>query len=832
MTIAEWKRIKELFHAALQVPAAERDAFLARQPDAQAVVEEIEALLRTYDKEPEFLENVTPQLPPEVPEIAERFRAGSRIGHWELIREVGRGGMGIVWEARRADQQYEQRVAIKLLAANFVPEQVARFREERRILASFNHPGIARLLDGGMLEDGSPYLVMEYIEGAAIDEWCAREQLNLRARLKLFLSVCEAVEYAHRHLVIHRDLKPVNILVTPEGVPKLLDFGIAKLIDPAGGPAYPTTRLLTPEFASPEQLQGGVVTASSDVFSLGVLLYLLLTNKRPFAAAEGDTLGLMRAVCEDEPARPSTAAGDRGRDLRGELDAVVLQALRKQPDERYQSVHALADDIRAWLAGGAVSAAPQPWPGRFRKFVLRHKTQSAAVALAVVFLLTGSGVSVWQARIARQQRERAERRFREVRRFSRSVLFELHEAIRDLPGATAARNLLLKRATEFLDGLATDPAADTALKLELAQGYNSLGRVQGGGFNENLGNRDAATESFQKAARLGEQVLAGAPGNVDAGLVLLDAYDSLTRIFLEKHMQQEAGSWHGKHQALTAAMELRHPTDPRAGAALADAYSNQALYFAQLNDLARAKELYRHALKKYDELHERGVDSIPVRTQYAFASKRLGAILIVENSLDEAESRYRTALAMEDGMVTAAPGDANLRLNRTFTQSDLALILRRRNDFPAAAALYQEVLRTRRAALDSDPKNLRNLRLTATANEKLAGTYSALKRHREAIAVGREAIRLRDSASTLTHDYAERLDAAAARVILATLILTASRDPAFHPLPGEQLPDAAAALRQAAPMIPNPAPGRTLSRVEQSLRADYDNALIHLTGGR
>lgn len=407
MTSIEWDRIKALFEAALRLPESERLSFLSLQTDPAVIVDEVQSLLTTYESSPEFLEGSSPKLPPcdPLPDVAPSL-AGRRIGAWQLIRVIGRGGMGTVWEARRADEQYEQRAAMKLLPVSFPSEQaIARFREERQILAKLSHPHIARLLDGGTLEDGSPYLVMEYIEGPALDVWCEEQQLNLRARLQLFLSVCAAVEYAHRHLVVHRDLKPANILVTADGAPKLLDFGIAKLIGPNGTPGHATTRLLTPEFASPEQLRGDVVTTSSNVFSLGVLLYVLLAGRKPFTAPEGDALAVMRAICEEEPPLPSAAASGHGRELRGELDAIILQALRKDPEERYYSVRAMADDLQAWLDGMNVSAVRPSWWRRSAKFVRRHKTQSAAVTLAVVFLLTGSGISWWQMNVARRERD-------------------------------------------------------------------------------------------------------------------------------------------------------------------------------------------------------------------------------------------------------------------------------------------------------------------------------------------------------------------------------------------------------------------------------------------
>jgi Tfp pilus assembly protein PilF len=335
--------------------------------------------------------------------------AGRRIGAWQLVREIGRGGMGVVWEARRADQQYDQRAAVKLLRASLLSErEILRFREERQILASLNHPCIARLLDGGMLEDGSPYLVMEYVDGLPLDAWCDREQLNLRQRLELFLLVCSAVEYAHRQLVIHRDLKPANILVTAsDGTPKLLDFGIAKLINDSEQEQKSTTRLLTPECASPEQVRGERMSTANDVFSLGVLLYSLLTGHHPFAVPNAGPLEAMRAICEMEPRLPSSVAPARHRELHGELDAVILQALRKNPAERYPSVRLMSDDIRAWLEGSPVSAVRQSWWGRLVKLIRRYKVQSAAIGLAAASLLAGIIATSIEANHARQSEQEA-----------------------------------------------------------------------------------------------------------------------------------------------------------------------------------------------------------------------------------------------------------------------------------------------------------------------------------------------------------------------------------------------------------------------------------------
>jgi Tfp pilus assembly protein PilF len=402
-----WRRAKELFCAALELEPSERERFFAAQFESIEVIAEARSLLATYLESPDFLEGVTASLLDDESDTVPAL-AGRRAGAWRLTREIGHGGMGVVWEAQRDDGQFEQRAAIKLLRASlFSDRDQRRFREERQILASLNHPCIARLLDGGMLEDGSPYLVMEYVDGEPIDLWCNRNRLDLRQRIELCLEVCAAVEYAHSQLIIHRDLKPANIFVTRDGSLKLLDFGIAMLIAQDEDPHDTATRLLTPECASPEQVRGERMSTATDVFALGVLFYKLFTGRHPFVENEANSLAALQAVCEREPRLPSSAAGAWRRELRGEMDAVVLQALRKNPADRYLTVQALAADLRAWLEGRAVSAVRQSWWRRSVKLIRRYKVQSAAIALAAASLLAGMIATSIEARHARQSEHEA-----------------------------------------------------------------------------------------------------------------------------------------------------------------------------------------------------------------------------------------------------------------------------------------------------------------------------------------------------------------------------------------------------------------------------------------
>jgi tRNA A-37 threonylcarbamoyl transferase component Bud32/tetratricopeptide (TPR) repeat protein len=443
---------------------------------------------------------------------------GRRLGPYELGESIGSGGMGEVFRAARADSEYQQQVAIKLVRAGFDTAFIsARLRAERQILATLEHPNIARLLDGGTTADGVPYLVMELVDGVPIDHYCEQHRLDVPARLRLFIQVCSAVQYAHRHMVIHRDIKPRNILVTADGVPKLLDFGVAKILDPgamtgASDVTLNAQRLLTPGYASPEQLQGELITSASDVYSLGIILYELLTDTKPFASTKQDPYELLRAQLESEPAKPSRVTR---RHIGTDLDNVVLMALRREPERRYATVEQLAEDIRRYLLRQPIIARRDTFLYRSSVFVARHKFAVAAAVFGAVALLIGITVSVQAARVAQAQRVRAERRFDEVRKLSNALIFDIHDSIRFLPGAADSRRLLAKTAARYLDSLSQESADDPALERELAAAYERLGDIQGQPREANEGDYDGALESYQRALALREASAKLEPHNND-----------------------------------------------------------------------------------------------------------------------------------------------------------------------------------------------------------------------------------------------------------------------------------------------------------------------------
>jgi serine/threonine protein kinase len=494
MSGERWRQVKEVLHATLERDDSERAAFLEQAcgPDDE-LRREVESLLKSYQQAGDFLDApaapvIEPAPPPGDPLI------DSLVGRYRLVGKIGHGGMGTVYRAVRADEQFDFQVAIKLISRGMDTDFiVSRFRNERQILASLDHPHIARLLDGGATVDGLPYFVMEYIEGQPLHVWCDERKLSISERLKLFRQVCSAVQYAHQNLIVHRDLKPSNILVTEDGSPKLLDFGIAKILSlelakHTIDPTLSIYRMMTPEYASPEQARGEAITTASDVYSLGVLLYELLTGRRPYRIHARAPQEIEQAICGSQPERPSTAVNRveevKGvkvtpelisetregtpdklrRRLRGDLDNIVLMAMRKEPQRRYASAEQLSEDIRRHLEGFAVRARADAFWYRAGKFIGRHTAGVAAALLVVLALIAGIIATSYQAHVANIERARAEHRFNEVRSLANAMMFEVHDKIAQLPGSTPARELIVGKALEYIDNLAHEAAGDPSLR--------------------------------------------------------------------------------------------------------------------------------------------------------------------------------------------------------------------------------------------------------------------------------------------------------------------------------------------------------------------------------
>lgn len=523
-----WQRVKPLLARLLERPAAERgEALEAMCGDDAALREQLRSLLAAAEADDALLR----QLPDAARDDAldSRSEVGQRIGAWRLLALIARGGQGEVYRAERADGQFDQQVAIKLLRRGFDAEwPTSRFAAERQILARLDHPNLARLLDGGTSDDGTPYIVMELVDGEPIDRYCERRGLGLTERLKLFRTVCQVVGHAHGQRIVHRDLKCENVLVTADGTVKLVDFGIAKQLGAETEATATALRMMTLAYSSPEQVRGEPATPASDVYSLGVVLHRLLTGRSPYDAAGGDATDsgydLARAICEREPPPPSRAVGtprsgaERAwqRRLRGDLDTVVAMAMRKEPQRRYADAVALGDDIFRHLEHLPVRARRGRLGYRAQRFLLRHRGIVVAAAVANVVLAGGLAFAVVQGLEAQRQRQRAERSAAELRAMASVMLFDFHDAVAPLTGSLPARKLLVEKAVAYLERLAAEAGDDRPLRRELADGWRKVGDLQGAPNLPNIGDTPGALASYDHAIELLRPLQRDASGRPDA----------------------------------------------------------------------------------------------------------------------------------------------------------------------------------------------------------------------------------------------------------------------------------------------------------------------------
>ena len=480
-----WARLKELFEAAVDLEANERAILLDEECGGDDRLRfEIESLLQSDEQTGGFIEEPAFVIPRDLfPDKTEDPFAGRQFGAYEVIREIGRGGLGAVYLAARADDEYRKEVAIKLVRRGLDTEDILRrFRNERQILAQLDHPNIARLIDGGTTDDGLPYFVMEYVKGEPINAYCDRHALSTAERLNLFRKVCAAVAFAHQNLVIHRDLKPSNILVTQEGEPKLLDFGIAKLLGPGDElftQTIPALRVMTPEYASPEQVKGEKIMTTSDVYSLGALLYELLTGQRPYRLKTRTPEEIARAITEQEPERLSAAllrdsrfTVHDSRALRGDLDNIVLMAMRKEPARRYSSVGQFSEDIRRHLEALPVIARKDTVAYRTSKFVSRHRIGVAAAALVLLSLIGGIVATLIEVRTAR----RAEAKAEEISGFLQKTL-EASDPTVNSGGQPTVKDLLDDASKRLAtEELSDQPEVRAELQRIIGATYLSLGQ--------------------------------------------------------------------------------------------------------------------------------------------------------------------------------------------------------------------------------------------------------------------------------------------------------------------------------------------------------------------
>jgi tetratricopeptide (TPR) repeat protein len=752
-----WIEVKQILADAIELPADRRDALLDVRCDGRPDLRrEVEALLTAHAEADAFLDS-----PVEASASEEsRSLTGRQFGPFRLGPQLGSGGMGVVYEADRVEGGYEQQAAIKIITLPADdPEALARFRLERQILATLHHPNVVTLIDGGVSPDGDAFLVMERVDGVRITDYCSERQLPLPERLRLFEAVCAAVQHAHQHGVVHRDLKPANILVTADGTPKVLDFGVAKIVAPTERDVTATGLLgpMTPDYASPEQLRGLPVTTAADIYALGVMLYEIVSGQRPYST-KGLTLDrVLDVVVNDEPSRPSTAARRTpattpypATALRGDLDAIVRKAMHKTATARYGSAQELADDLARWRASKPVLAREPSFGYLVRRTIRRHRAAAVATLVAIVAMVGGLGVALWQMRVAADERDRAQARFNDTRQIASALIFKVHDGLVPLPGSTPIRKMIVAEALTYLERLSRDPAGDDGLRRELATAYQRIGDVQGHPGGANLGDREGARDSYRRAVALLEP-LASRPGAPPA------IAGQLAGIELELASTERALGHADAAMTLIASGVTRARALVSAAPADIDARSLLArAYFAQASnsDPKDALPHWNEAAALYGGLLAERPEDPERQRNVALVEKYLGANYQLRRDLDRAVEHYQRAHALDEKRLQARPGDRTVMFDVAIDLSNIAGIDQLAGRLDAAAAGYERSLVMRSQLYALDPNDVQIASRVAFAHNRLTNLYVQLKRYPDALAHARKGVEVTGKIATVDADDA------------------------------------------------------------------------------
>ena len=703
-----WLLVSRRLDEALALDEDERAPWLSTLCDEDAALAaDVQMLLDEHHElsDSGFLET-SPPTPPRA------GLAGQTVGAYTLVEPIGQGGMGTVWLAQRHDGRFDRRVAVKFLNVALIGRGEQRFTREGALLARLTHPHIAQLVDAGVSPAGQPFLILEHVDGEPIDRYGDRLQLGVDARVRLLLDVLDAVAHAHANLIVHRDIKPSNVLVDRGGHVKLLDFGIAKLLD-TGNTAMATmlTREggvgMTPEYAAPEQMTGAPITTATDVYALGVLAYLLLAGRHPAGDALRSTADILKAVVDTDAPRMSTVAAPAiRRQLRGDLDTIVSKMLRKVPVERYVSVTAVADDFRRYLAHQPISARRETPGYRARKFLRRNWLAVGAAALVVVALATG-------LLIANRQRVIAERRFQQLRRLSNNVI-ALDKSIRNLAGSTQARQALVTDSLEYLEGLAADARGDLDLALDLGEGYWRIARIEGVPTELNLGDFAKAEENLRKADALVERVLQARPADRAALYLATQIAHDRMIVAESEHRNADARAHAAQAGARIDAFMRRPDVTADERDRLAASYGNIALALSNMHRYPEAEAVARRAVEMSRAL--------PAVNRRAQALSLLANILRYEGNTDAAVQTITEA---------RAAAEAAEYPNDTFRMIDLYGVLLRQgmilgeDEAPnaqrpeEAVAAFQQALDLTEAAAVRDASDSTSRSRVATAAREL-----------------------------------------------------------------------------------------------------------------
>jgi tetratricopeptide (TPR) repeat protein len=738
MTPDRFQELRGLFERVLDAPEPDRASMVedvARTDDAMA--EELRRMLDAHAQRTSLLDGAALAA---LHAASRSLPEGYPVGAYRIEKRLDTGGMGVVYLATRSDGSFERKAAIKVMRGDRIdPQFLNRFYRERKILAQLDHPHIASILDAGETSDGDPYFVMEYVDGMTITEFCRRHALSEDRRLELFLQVCDALRHAHRRLTVHRDLKPDNVLVTAAGAVKLLDFGIAKLIESPDGEAEMASALiLTPEYSSPEQIEGGPVTTATDVFALGILLYELISGKHPFRQRGQQSHEVMRAICEDDPPH-----------LAGELYAIAATALRKRAEWRYPSVEQLADDVRNYRRGWPVSAKGDGRAYRLKKFARRQWMPLTAAALVMLSLAAGMIAADIQAKHAEQARAVAEQeransdrqrqiaeqarreamaqhdiaeartreaelaqkidrqRYQDIRSLASSLLFDLNDGIRDLAGSTTARRLIIAKVQRQLEVLNADGGHDPGLQRDLAACYERMGELQVDPARPDKNDAATALGSYRKAVLLRRNIAQS------AGASAQDRADLAMSIARLGEGELRAGDAQHAAASLNSAREIAKTASSARTIGLIDERRCTILFGA--GDSQGATDACQEGISILQPIAAAAPNDVQVQRSLARMEGAYGNALRMSQKPKEAEPHVRAALQSLAHLEQLAPNNAEYRRMASAAESVLAMTMASAGDLAGSLDAYHRSAQAMRVALEIEPGDLNSaLRLGVT----------------------------------------------------------------------------------------------------------------------
>jgi serine/threonine protein kinase/tetratricopeptide (TPR) repeat protein len=780
-----WEDVKGLFERALLLETGQRDTWLRNAcQGAPELLAEVQSLLQWHRQSTEFLETPAVRVA-DLPLAVAPLHAASLLGHslgaWRIVDIIGRGGMGVVYLAERGDDAFSRQAAIKVVRSGANAAHIVdRFRRERQTLAALDHPNIARLMDGGTTPSGEPYFVMEFVDGVPVDRYCDDHALTVDQRLALFRQICAGVQYAHENLVVHRDIKPDNILVARDGTPKLLDFGVAKVIsrdaavavavaDDRAVPAV--TWLMTPDYASPEQVAGRNITTASDVYSLGVLLHVLLTGARPYqltgttpadieAQLQSTTLirpsirvlgvgavgeGKGAADVQARATRRGTTPRGLSKRLAGDLDAIVACALGRELSGRYSTVERLTHDLECHRTSRPIGARSRDMRYVASRFVQRHRLAFGVAASVFLLVVAGVAAVLWQARAAAEARARAERRFEEVRRLARTSLFDVHDAMVNVPGTTATRAMMVRTTVQYLEGLAREASGDASLQRELASAFLRVGDAQGPSIATNVGDTAGAFASYRRAIAIAAEVLQHAPDDIETKRNLAMAHRRLADTLAFSGDSAKALPHCEQSRGLFDEIAARRdpPLEDRVQAGVAriklgDLLGNET--FPNLGRPAEARRHYDDGLSAFRRLDTEVPNNARVRRYVGLTLERIGQLHETAREWPEAMAAYQESFRIREALAAQEPAHMEIQRDLGVAYEKLGNIQRLTGHTTEAVATYRRALPQFERLAQADPIAAGAARTVAIGREKLAAALLDVPLTGEAIGLTRTAL--------------------------------------------------------------------------------------------